>query len=758
MRICKTALVGVIFAGLLSNPPDLSSCGPFVPTASFTFWKMPEDAAGRFARGELGIIQPKYPRFYLIIAYRYLAGIGLNAEERAALFGRQPAVQSPFSGQLTAGLELWQKTRGRVIATAASPGITPYKTITGDNYYMAFVNCNDDAFANAARTLEERIGSAGVQNPAVKDWVAAQDQVFINCSGGPAIPAGLGGDATPITQADRAYQIAAANFYAGNLDAAEQMFRAIGENRNSLWSAGAPYLAARTLVRKATLGVKGQGVDREKLAAAEAYLQGILNDPARSAVHPASRRLLDYVRVRLHPAERVRELARALVQKDAQATILQNSTDYRYLYDEFEEGRFGGWQALPADDELTSWLSSFQHADPDAANKAFAEWRTKQTAPWLVAALATAGSEQPGAGDLIAAARKIKRDSPAYATATFHAIRLLIDSKRTDDAREWLDKLLATDEATLSTSSVNMFRAQRMKLAANWDEFLKYAVRIPAGTFTGFQQYGNADIDGEDASYPEGIKPRTPAFDADAGKILNEQIPLDMLVDAARRDVLPKTLRREIAATGWVRSVLLGDDGTAKALATLLQDLAPDLKAPLQGYLDTSDTDSRNFTAIFLMLRFPGMRPYLQSGFGRLTPPGKLDELRDNWWCPFRPVPNGPPDYYRVSSVLGAPLRVLYPDGAPKAQFLSPEQRTRGEDEWSRLTAMPAAPEYLATQTVAWVGSHPNDPRAPEALHLAVRAVRYGCATKAGTSKAAFQLLHSRYPDSEWARKTKYWY
>jgi hypothetical protein len=152
------------------------------------------------------------------------------------------------------------------------------------------------------------------------------------------------------------------------------------------------------------------------------------------------------------------------------------------------------------------------------------------------------------------------------------------------------------------------------------------------------------------------------------------------------------------------------------------------------------------------------MRPYVQAGFGRLTPPGKLDELRDNWWCPFRPVPNGPPDYYRVSSVLTAPLLMLYPDGAPKPQFLSPEQQARGESEWSRLTAMPAAPEYLGTQTVAWVSNHPSDPRAAEALHLAVRAARYGCGAKPGASKAAFQLLHSHYADSEWARKTKYWY
>src|SRR5207247_2708990 len=64
-----------------------------------------------------------------------------------------------------------------------------------------------------------------------------------------------------------------------------------------------------------------------------------------------------------------------------------------------------------------------------------------------------------------------------------------------------------------------------------------------------------------------------------------------------------------------------------------------------------------------------------------------------------------------------SPLLVLYADGAPKAQFLSAEQRARGESEWSRLTAMPAAPEYLGTQTVVWAASHPNDPRARSEEH-----------------------------------------
>jgi hypothetical protein len=74
------------------------------------------------------------------------------------------------------------------------------------------------------------------------------------------------------------------------------------------------------------------------------------------------------------------------------------------------------------------------------------------------------------------------------------------------------------------------------------------------------------------------------------------------------------------------------------------------------------------------------------------------------------------------------------------------------------LTATPLAPEYLIAQTVEWVNGHSGDSRASEALHLAVRTARYGCGAKQGASKAAFQLLHRRYPDSEWARRTKYWY
>jgi tetratricopeptide (TPR) repeat protein len=58
----------------------------------------------------------------------------------------------------------------------------------------------------------------------------------------------------------------------------------------------------------------------------------------------------------------------------------------------------------------------------------------------------------------------------------------------------------------------------------------------------------------------------------------------------------------------------------------------------------------------------------------------------------------------------------------------------------------------------SWFGS---DADLPETLHLAVQATRIGCRSPEDNSpwsRAAFKLLHRRYPNSDWAKRTPYWY
>ena len=67
---------------------------------------------------------------------------------------------------------------------------------------------------------------------------------------------------------------------------------------------------------------------------------------------------------------------------------------------------------------------------------------------------------------------------------------------------------------------------------------------------------------------------------------------------------------------------------------------------------------------------------------------------------------------------------------------------------------------YFAPVVLDWAKTHPDDPRVPEALHYFVRATRYGCVDKSigPYSRQAFDLLHKKYPASEWTKKTPYWY
>ena len=140
------------------------------------------------------------------------------------------------------------------------------------------------------------------------------------------------------------------------------------------------------------------------------------------------------------------------------------------------------------------------------------------------------------------------------------------------------------------------------------------------------------------------------------------------------------------------------------------------------------------------MLKTPGAQPYIKEGFGRLTAAHRIDNFRDNWWCAFKPPSTE--------------------NGTGSLDFLSEADKAKAKDEVARLAGLPVGANYLAAQAVEWAKRSPKDPRVPEALHLAVRATRYGCTDQetGKYSREAFRLLHAKYPKSEWATKTKYWY
>jgi hypothetical protein len=87
--MAKTILILFVLAGVLAAPGDLSSCGPFLPETLFSTNRGPFDEA-RYFGGQLDIIGPRYNRIYLVVAYRYFAGIGLSEADQQALRPSRP--------------------------------------------------------------------------------------------------------------------------------------------------------------------------------------------------------------------------------------------------------------------------------------------------------------------------------------------------------------------------------------------------------------------------------------------------------------------------------------------------------------------------------------------------------------------------------------------------------------------------------------------------------------------------------------------
>lgn len=734
----------LLIAGLLTSPSDLASCGPFLLTAIFSFSRQPDKPDTSFAQGQLGVLLPSFYRSYLAIAYRHLTGIGVNASERAAFFPRRrtTVMAEPSVWVKSWGVSLpqsaldWLEARKKVPGAPAPARIDVYRRDRDPNNYSEYVNCGDDSFRTAILTLESRRSKYNAAE--IEDWLRGQDQVFANCAGGPVIPQPAPDNSNALLKADRAYQIAAANFYAGSFDQAESQFRAIAEDQNSPWRSTSAYMLARCNIRRATVADQP-----DAMAQAQSQLEAVLQDASLKSVQPAAASLLNFVHARLEPESRLHELAQSILAKNASPTLAQDFNDYLFLFYK----RDG---SLTAPDDLTDWLATYREPMP-ASDYSLKRWRATQSLPWLIAALTQVQAGDASA-ELLQAADQIQPSSPAYATVAFHTIRLLEASNQDAEARRRLDAILASRNK-YPQSAVNMFLAERMRASESWEAFLKYAPRVPVGSGYDYESESSSDLtsDPQLKAFAGG----RPVFDADASTILNEQVPLARMKDAITSAALPATLRTSIAVAAWMRAVLIDDDASAAELAPQVKTLN------LAAYIGARSKDAKKFEAVYVMLKNPGVRPFIETGFGRLTPDSKLDDLRDNWWCSFSAQGEDyQHDYYRSRSHFSTPLAMLYGNSKPDAAFLPGADRTQAAQEWSALQKVPAAPTFLSEQAVEYLKAHPDDPRAAETLALAVRSTRYGCGDRNTTqqSKAAFRMLHSRYPNSEWAKKTKYYY
>ncbi len=307
-------------------------CGPGYISPVFDTTSVPELPFTDFAAGRLGIVKGKFRRSVLIAAYRHIAGRGLNTPEQQALvevWNAEVNRKDFRDDSVDEAVKAWVEKRKEVVGKEEKlPEIYTERSYGG---YEFFPNCTKNAFETATETLADRISSYSATDQNVRNWVAGQDQVFRNCSSGKQVPDPAPAGSPVWLQKDRAYQIAAANFYSLNYREAKEGFSDIAQDTESPWQETADYLVARTLIRQAsTTSASAAAPFYEE---AESHLRRFVSGSGKFAA--SAERLTGLVKYRLHPKERVSELAKNITIYSGE-NFRQDVIDYSWLLDKFE--------------------------------------------------------------------------------------------------------------------------------------------------------------------------------------------------------------------------------------------------------------------------------------------------------------------------------------------------------------------------------------------------------------------------------------
>ena len=797
---------------------SVQACGPdFFPDVFVR--KLRPDHPADYAAGKLGVLLPTFPRADLTVAYRYLNGGPLTAEEQRAYeptlslaeevrdsypadaSQAQKTTNSEQYAEPPGPADLWLKTRN----TYAPPqpdlhSVREYGMIYSAGYFLAagYENCQADAFDTAVATLENRAKIWGAKSAELADWINGQDAVFSNCGVGapkssypanrpvihPFSPAVAPSRTPALLSQDRAYQLAAAQFYSAQFNLARASFRAIAQDAASPWRDISRYLIARSLIREAFLTATGDTDDvgasfnPDLMKQAQHQLES-MRDQHLAGISPhAVQSLLNLVRIRTEPQQRLREISLALVEPNPDPyykqdlgdlmwylnarldslPVRENTSDFAFHVDRAQndyrpltlEQKLPGFEKafhdvadLRSVSPLIDWLITFQSPSDAAKKHAAAEWQRTGGTPWLTAAIMKASSSDPLTPRLIDAAGRIPSSSPAWLTVTYHRERLLIDMGKIEQAGIETDAIMPVVEQKGSESAVNLFTGLRMRTAKKLDEALADAPRKILERTS--QQQSSVDecldvMKNPKRKYDCRASNSAVEFSDDVAAVFNSETPLATLAQAAQSRALPLPLRQSVAMMTWVRSVLLKNDAIAAQMLPLLpQKLQQQAGAGV------------GFRPLMAILRNPGLRPYLDGGVQRSASYDFVESYSDNWWCG---------DWTTTLSGNDAFA------SAPSVAFLSPEMRKTGESESHAILAMGSADEHLGSEVLNYARAHPADPDIPEALFLTLRMIRYGCfhgwgaeRDKQNSDRVATiarevgAMLRQRYPTDPWTKK-----
>ncbi len=728
----KYLLACAVVSAVAANAFASGDYGP-----SYTMFKAytkPDIPNARFQAGDLGVLQPGMRRVYLYTAWRAIMLGAPVAKTPGTEGGLDRADGSAFGNG-------WDHVDGEdTSADLVGRAAKVLNIRIDDPAARTIVACPAAANAHAAATLRQLEARPDANRARVDAWLRAQYQVGESCQRAEdarysyraeKLPDIVAPQPLPATEPAywrqlRDYQRAAWQFHGAHYAESTALFDQIGATAGHPMRGLGAYLALRSEVRRAVAAVPQTPRDARERQAQVLDKRGaaIVADASLQAMHEPARALLRAMRVRLTPESRLDELNRYLGDPAHDPFALDRLGDWSILMDEAKAEPLRGQHAF------IDWIATLQDCAGSRdgscaapARHALERWQqgTKQrghTDPWLVAALMLAETPAPA---LEQAALAVDADDPAYLTVRYHLARLYRLAGKRDAARAIADAAL---KGKLSPATRNLFREERFAVATSVRDAGAYLLRA------------NVDMASPDAAPAEDM------LNDDVIAWFKRGLATADMLELARAESLPQPLRARIAGAAWIRAALLDQPETGRAAAELLAKLVPAVAEMATRYARAATPAERRHVALVASVAFG-----LSADLDMVAPPVTRIEAGDataSAWCSFKP------------GQFDTPTGFVWRLPAPPELGDTAARRT----ELGRLEQLKTATGTFGDDVLQWADTHPADPELPWLLHVAVMSTRGGCLDKdaSALSRKAHALLHKRWPRSEWARATPYFY
>ena len=679
---------------------------------------------------------------------------------------------------------------------------------------MKWTDCR---WAYSDQVYRKRLRQFGANHPYVGQWLGVQRAVFSRCHGyeqqaGDPIPAAMASGDERIVRLqaeDRAYQKAAALFYEGRMSEARAGFAGIAARP------GEHQAAAKLMVASIDAGSKPSGYEPANASPAViARAERLITDPAAKPMQANAHELVGWIgasadtregrRAQVKVTLEALALPLATIRADEQAAARyqRSAEDLSRLFTDFDDDGWWVTGAVPkgyfgslamAEAAKTNPIAAFAltqrpdasaaesyqaAASTDAQHKAWEEYNADRPDrdAWRVVLLQIGtyydwkGTSWAEVDALLprVAARPTDHDVALLGFLFDHMLRQSLDGGlySYDELENRNQRAVAITRLaaypykqsqhfrSLYSKALNTFIGHKEIESARR---LRDLVEPQLEDEFGYSWLVNGDLmlllAEDEAAMIKAINDH----DASRSTLLN-RLPARQLARLAADGRIDAKIRKRFARVAWTRDYVLGRK-IPRELDATMRALNPDLAAK---WRSKPGAQPRDHELLLDVINTPGMNLRIES---RPEPDGDPFEIDvyehslNNWWC----APDATEQNEREEDALASSVDKIGRGTLETLLAKSFLWQSIDREERQALSAIPNGAKFLGEAAIAWGRkASAKKPRgADEALALAVRTTRYGCqfnGSHGAYSKAAWDLLHRKFPGGSAARRTRWWF